>query len=87
MFTFNYKRIFGASWVGDHGTLTADSVADARAMIFEKLQVSDPHENKWVEKTESIPVVFVLFLTKDRGVGDERIELWQEPSLFDKEVS
>ena len=82
MFTFNYKRIFGAGWIGDHGSVLADSVSDARSMIMEKLQESDTEAHRWVEQTDGGITTYILEQTEDARIKDSRIEFYQEPSLF-----
>ena len=82
MFTFHYKRIFGAGWIGDHGSVLADSVSDARGIIMEKLQESDTEAHRRVERTDGGITTYILEQTEDARIKDSRIEFYQEPSLF-----
>ena len=84
MFTFHYKRILGESWEAHEGRILAYSVADARAKILERLGKQDPDENHYVEKMESgNPTVFVVDFNDFRDQHRDRVEFWQELSLFD----
>ena len=78
MFTFRYERIFGEVWVSDKGTVYADSIAQARAKILAKFAIPDPHKHRWLERDTDAGVRFVLDVS-----SEERIEFYQEPSLFD----
>ena len=78
MFTFRFERIFGEVWVSDKGAVYADSIAEAREKILAKFSMSDPHEHRWLERDTDAGVRFVLDVS-----SEERIEFWQEPSLFD----
>ena len=78
MFTFRYERIFGEVWVSDKGAVYADSVADARAKILAKFAIPEADEHHWTERTIDGGVRFVLDVS-----SEERVEFWQEPSLFD----
>ena len=79
MFTFRYERIFGEVWVSDKGTIYADSIADARKKIG-KVAIPDPHEHHWIEQDSKTGVRYILDVS-----SEERVEFWQEPSLFDSE--
>ena len=78
MFTFRFERIFGEVWVSDKGVVYADSVADARAKILAKFAIPDPHEHHWIEQDSKTGVCYILEVS-----DDEKVEFWQEPSLFD----
>ena len=78
MFAFRFERIFGEVWVSDKGAVYADSIAEAREKILAKFSMPDPHEHRWLERDTDAGVRFVLDVS-----SEERIEFWQEPSLFD----
>ena len=83
MFSFHYKRILGYSWVAHQGEVLADSVADARAMILERLGKQDPDAHAWIENTDGGVTLYVLDFNDFRDQHRERVEFWQEASLFD----
>ena len=91
MFTFKWQYICGASWVVASGTVMADSIDDARTQIEARNSLEDSHAADWREKTEGGLTRNVLTLTQthETSVFSERIEFYQEPSLFDlrKETS
>ena len=78
MFAFRYERIFGEAWVSDKGAVYADSVADARPKILAKFAIPEADKHRWTERTTDAGVRFVLDVS-----SEERVEFWQEPSLFD----
>ena len=87
MLTFEYQLIYGEGWIADKGSVHADTAVEARAKIFGHLAVDDPCENGWIEKTDAGITKFVVYLTDaTQGIGAERVEFWQTPTLFDSVV-
>ena len=89
MFTFHYKRILGQDWAAHEGIILADSVADARAKILVFLGKQGLDENHCVENTDGGITTYVLDFNDFRDQHRDRVEFYQEPSLFDlrKETS
>ena len=90
MFTFRWQYICGASWVVASGTVMADGIDDARTQIEARNSLEDLHAADWIEKTVGGLTRFVLEIPDPRGdVSRERVEFYQEPSLFNlrKETS
>ena len=83
MFSFHYKRILGYNWVAHEGRVLADSVADARAKILERLNKEDLDAHAWVEKTDGGITTYILDYNDLRDQPRDRVEFYQEPSLFD----
>ena len=82
MLTYEFQLIYGASWVAQQGSINADTQVEARAKIFEALEIDDPFPDKWI-KTEDTPARWLVYLTKTtEGVGTERLEFWQVATLF-----
>ena len=81
MFTFHWERIFGDGWVARDGVVLSDSIADARAVILKKNQLVDTHIGDWIEKSVNGVTRFVVMIEHNNYAG-ERIEFWQEPSIF-----
>ena len=77
MFTFNYKRIFGRTWLSDFGEISADAIADAQDQILTKFDIKEPDPTQWTAKTEFKVTIYTF------QHGDQTIEIYKEPSLFD----
>ena len=83
MFTFHWQYICGASWVAGSGAVIADGIDDARAQILARNRRTDEHVGDWTEKTENGITRYIIPMTYGLKTAGERIEFWQEPSLFD----
>ena len=82
MLTYQYELIYGASWVAQQGSVNADTQVEARAKIFEALEIDDPCPDKWIE-TNDKPARFRVYLREvTESVEIERLEFWQVPTLF-----
>ena len=82
MFTFYYERIFNNDFLEDAGKVFANSPNEAILKILAKCGIENVREQ--TEATEDGITTYTLDVTQMGDVCNQRITLYQEPSLFDE---